>query len=83
MRSLCEDRKERLWVASQDGTLNLLKQGQFSDFTRFAPRGQLTSLVQKADGTLWIGTEGGGVARWKGGHLVSFGKREGLPDETI
>jgi len=36
-----------------------------------------------ADGTLWIGTAGGGLSRLKDERIATFTIREGLPDNTI
>ena len=36
-----------------------------------------------AQGTLWIGTVGGGLSRWRNGQFTAFTTREGLPDNTI
>jgi ligand-binding sensor domain-containing protein/signal transduction histidine kinase len=83
VRCLCEDRAEGLWIGSQDGTLKLLKGGQLSDCTRFTPRGQLTSLAQANDGTLWIGWYGGGVGRLKDGQCNYFQKEHGLRSDIV
>jgi diguanylate cyclase (GGDEF)-like protein len=37
------------------------------------------SLDQSEDGTLWIGTDGGGVVSWDGAKFRHFGRQEGLP----
>jgi ligand-binding sensor domain-containing protein/two-component sensor histidine kinase len=36
------------------------------------------SLLTARDGTLWAGTEGGGLVRYKGGSFRAFGPSEGL-----
>jgi ligand-binding sensor domain-containing protein/signal transduction histidine kinase len=83
VRCLCEDRQEGIWIGSQDGTLKLLKRGQLVDTSPFGPRGQLTSLVQERDGTLWVGTYGGGVGRLKDGRWAFFQKEQGLRSDIV
>lgn len=41
------------------------------------------SLHREKDGTLWIGTLGGGLARLKDGRIANFTKQEGLIDDII
>ena len=43
----------------------------------------IRTLYLDAQGTLWIGTAGGGLSRWRDGQLATFTTREGLPDNTI
>jgi ligand-binding sensor domain-containing protein len=35
------------------------------------------------EGTLWIGTYGGGLNRLQDGKFIRISKEEGLPDDTI
>jgi signal transduction histidine kinase/ligand-binding sensor domain-containing protein/DNA-binding response OmpR family regulator len=42
----------------------------------------IVSLLREADGTLWIGTEGG-LNRLKDGRFVSFRERDGLFDDNV
>ena len=41
------------------------------------------SLYLDSEGTLWIGTAGGGLSWWRQDHMTTFTAREGLPDNTI
>lgn len=80
---LCEDRQEGLWVGTRSGTLQLLRQGEFLAFTNGLPRAPLTALVQEPDGTLWVGSYGGGLGRLKDGHGTIFGRQHGLASDFI
>ncbi len=40
------------------------------------------TLHRDSSGVLWIGTSGG-MARWDGARLASFGRAQGLPDDVI
>lgn len=41
------------------------------------------SLLVSRDGSLWIGTEGGGLVRYRGGRFREYGARDGLSDEFV
>ncbi len=43
------------------------------------PVGETRGLSLAPDGTLWIGTDGGGLLRWDGSRLDRFGNETGLP----
>ncbi len=62
--------------------------GQQYDFKRFSveeglPRSGVYCLLEDSRGFLWIGTEGGGLARFDGREFVSFTVGSGLPDNTV
>jgi ligand-binding sensor domain-containing protein/two-component sensor histidine kinase len=46
-------------------------------------RGWITALCVTADGSLWIGCDGYGLARMKAGTFTHFGEGEGLPNLRI
>ena len=43
----------------------------------------IRSLFEDADGTLWIGTNGGGLNRLKDGRLTAYTTRNGLLDDVV
>jgi hypothetical protein len=45
--------------------------------------GLARSLYEDNDGTLWIGTYGGGLNRLRDGRITTYGTREGLFNDTI
>ena len=48
------------------------------------PSGWIRTLYLDAQGTLWIGTAGGGLSRFaRTDSIATFTMREGLPDNTI
>ncbi|QIF02323.1 two-component regulator propeller domain-containing protein [Roseimicrobium sp. ORNL1] len=73
-----------LWIGSSGG-LHRWEKGE----TRVwgTKDGLLTqsvrSLYRQPDGTLWIGTLGGGLARMKDGRISNYTTREGLIDDII
>ena len=57
-------------------------------FTKYDRQGGLASdlvgtLCEDSEGTLWIGTGGGGLSRLKQGRFCNLTSREGLPDDVI
>ncbi len=82
--ALAEDRQGVLWAGTDRGLLRLeagrftllgLKQGLSGELVR--------SLTTAPNGTLWIGTDGGGVNRLTQGKYTSFTKENGLPGDSI
>ncbi|MGB1316878.1 MAG: two-component regulator propeller domain-containing protein, partial [Flavobacteriales bacterium] len=58
------------------------------NFKRFSieeglPRSGVYCLLEDSRGFLWIGTEGGGLARFDGREFVTYTVGNGLPDNTI
>ena len=58
------------------------------NFTRFSveeglPRSGVYCLLEDSRGFMWIGTEGGGLARFDGREFVTYTIGDGLPDNTI
>jgi signal transduction histidine kinase len=80
--SLCENRGGGMWVGTYNGQLRLLQQGRFTPVNGLAEK-PVTALAQEADGTLWIGSEGGGLARWRHGELSVFTTKDGLRSHLI
>jgi ligand-binding sensor domain-containing protein/two-component sensor histidine kinase len=75
-----------LWVGTQQGLVRF--DGlRFVGLDEAAPpelkRGWITALCVTPDESLWIGCEGYGVARMKGGTFTHFGEAEGLPSLHI
>lgn len=47
------------------------------------PQSQVYALLQDSRGYLWLGTRGGGLARYDGREFVTFNQRNGLKDAYI
>ncbi len=68
--AVLQDRTGLLWIGTQDG-LNRYDGYGFEvyrsdpDDPESLPRDWILSLAEGASGDLWIGTEGGGLARWQ------------------
>jgi signal transduction histidine kinase/ligand-binding sensor domain-containing protein len=82
--SLMEDRRGRLWAATQDGvarhsgrawvTLNLPPE-RLTNFVR--------TLLETPDGAFWFATETGGLWRLHRGQWSHFDKAGGFPSDRI
>lgn len=84
LHALFEDPQGTLWVGSTRGLLRY-QEGQFTRWTGLegAFQEEVLALAADAQGTLFIGTGGGGLKCLRNGQLRSFGKREGLADEQV
>ena len=85
MRALAEDGHGGLWVGGEDGTLSHLTgeaTAAFHPADVKIPQ-SIWSLLAEADGTVWAGTAGGGLLRFRDGVFTRFGVEEGLPDSVI
>jgi len=47
------------------------------------PQSQVNALMQDETGNIWVGTNGGGLARFNGKEFQVFTKKQGLPDNII
>lgn len=81
--SILLDRNNVLWAATEDG-LSRFSNGKFSTFGfKQSPLNQIACLYQDREGSLWLGTMEGGLARLGNGNSVSFSTADGLSDNFI
>ena len=83
-RALHEDADGRLWVGSLLG----LHRRDVSGWVRLdtlpgAPRETVRAFAVSRDGALWMGTNGGGVARYRDGVFTPVTTRDGLPSDVV
>ena len=95
VRTLFEDRSGCLWVGTTNGLSRIDGLNRIDDLskgdiaiTNFTRRDGLTSdsigsLLETAEGDLWITTNGGGLNRLRGDDLAAVTVLDGLPDETL
>ncbi len=73
-----------LWVGSASGVYrwqadSLRKWGRVEGLVS----GNVRALHRDPDGTVWIGTLGGGLSRLREGRVVNYTMREGLVDDVV
>ncbi|MGD2092988.1 MAG: two-component regulator propeller domain-containing protein [Candidatus Aminicenantes bacterium] len=83
--SIYEDRQGTLWIGTDGGGLNSMKNGKFSTYTT---RDGLSSnmirpISEDREGNLWIGTFGGGLNRMKNGKFTIYTTKQGLANNRI
>jgi ligand-binding sensor domain-containing protein/signal transduction histidine kinase len=81
---LFEDRAGGLWVATLEG----LGKWDGSKLRLFTTNDGLSAnivhaIAQDSAGTLWIGTEGGGLNRFQNGRFTAFQRTTGFPSDNI
>jgi ligand-binding sensor domain-containing protein/signal transduction histidine kinase len=86
IRALCQTPDGYLWIGTDEGLarfdgirFNIFDQ---SNTAALHDNGILTLKVG-ADGSLWIGTRGGGLARYKDGLFRGFGVSDGLTNGFV
>jgi signal transduction histidine kinase/CheY-like chemotaxis protein/ligand-binding sensor domain-containing protein len=82
--AILADRRGRIWVGGTEG-LTVLEGGTARTFRTSDGLGDnsVLSLHQDEAGTLWAGTDGGGLSRIKDGAIVTVSVREGLYDSGV
>lgn len=73
-----------LWVATLNGLARFdgIRFKVFGE-TSGLPNIRVLCLSADADGTLWLGTDGGGLVRFRDGVFQSFTQREGLASDIV
>ena len=83
--SLYEDRERDLWIGTDSGGLNLLRDQKFTTYTTSdGLSGNLVRCVfESAQGELWIGTDGAGLNRRTSTGFAHFTTADGLSSNVI
>lgn len=84
--SILQTRDGYLWFTTLGGLVRY-DGVRFTVFNKSNSKGivsnRFTSLCEGADKTLWIGTEGSGVTRYKDGNFETYTMESGLPDRNV
>jgi signal transduction histidine kinase/ligand-binding sensor domain-containing protein len=84
---ITEDQAGTMWVGTQQGTLHRRKSGE-AGFTEFGaaeglPWQKAQTIFCDGPDSLWIGTRGGGLVRFKNGRFKAIKHAQGIPDDDI
>ena len=86
IQAIADDGDGNLWVGTQAGGLNRLRDGQCTAFRKQEKEGlpsdEISSLYLDEQGVLWIGTSIG-LARFHEGKWTRYSTREGLISNNI
>ncbi|MGH9361895.1 MAG: ligand-binding sensor domain-containing protein, partial [Thermoanaerobaculia bacterium] len=84
VRSLLVARDDALWIGSDHGLFRR-HGGRFTEYgpAQGLPPFSIRALAEDAAGTLWVGTEGGGLARLAGGRFEVLTERDGLAGNQV
>lgn len=85
VRAIADDAEGNLWVGTERGGLNRLRDGQFSavSIQPGAANEDISALFMDATGVLWVGTENRGLARLHRGRWTRYTKRDGLASDSV
>lgn len=78
-----EDVREGMWIGTTRGQLLHMKAGTFTALSHRVARGAITALEQEPDGTLWVGSVAGGLARVGADGVSRFSTTNGLLSNEI
>ena len=86
VEAITQTRDGFLWFAMNDGlgrldgvTLEVFDSHNTANF----PVSYVTALVEAPEGSLWVGTAGGGLLRYREGRFEHFGPAEGLGNDQV
>ncbi|HEX8338764.1 MAG TPA: two-component regulator propeller domain-containing protein, partial [Pyrinomonadaceae bacterium] len=86
VRAVTQTRDGYLWVATQAGLARFdgVRFHVFSKRNEPAFRSnECNVLLEGRDGSLWVGTIGGGLLRYAEGRFTAYGRAEGLPTDVV
>lgn len=84
VQALCRGQGEQVWIGTEAG-LSLYDQGRLTAFTEKEGLSNqwINAVFEDTQGTLWVGTYGGGVSRFKNGVWEQLTRANGLPSDRV
>ena len=86
IRALLSDRRGRLWLAKDGGTVLCVEAGKVTQVLTLVETSGGTSaraMAEDAQGSVWISVSTGSVSRIQEGKVQAFGTAEGLPGQDM
>ncbi len=84
--AIVQSRSGYLWIGTQEGLVRF-NGAEFKVFDKGNTQGlrhnRILELFEDSKGSLWIGTEGGGAARYRDGEFKAFGIADGLTNDVV
>jgi ligand-binding sensor domain-containing protein/signal transduction histidine kinase len=80
---LTETADKGVWAGTREGEIWREAHGTWVRETNYAQSYPITAMVEDAQGAMWIGTEGGGLYRFRGGGRTRFAKGGRLLSDWI
>src|SRR5438105_2231372 len=81
--TLAEDWSGQLWIGTMHGVATF-KDGRLARHdTDGFPNAQILSIRVTRDGSIWIGTRGNGLLRYRSGQFRTYGAGDGLPSANV
>jgi len=80
--ALTEDWSGQLWIGTRQGIATLKDGHLFRHDMDGFPTEQILSLCATRDGSVWIGTQGGGLLRYRSGKFRIYTESDGLPSKS-
>jgi len=77
-----EDRQGGLWFGTQNGLVHE-SAGAWTMLAQNLKLHEVRCIAEAADGAIWIGMRGGGVARYQAGIFTQYLQSDGLPDDYV
>ena len=82
--ALFRDREANLWVGTQKGLYRLVQERmEPHPLGQILMNSQITSIMEDGAGSLWVGTNGGGLFRYANRRWTSFTSLDGLSDDSV
>lgn len=86
VKAILQTRDGYIWFTTLDGLVRF-DGVRFTVFNTANSNGvisnRMSSLCEDAEGTLWAGTDDGGLTRYQDGEFRTYTVKEGLPDNRI
>ena len=83
VRAIVEDHDGNIWIGETTG-LSRLHNGTIHNITKDQGFAQaVRCLFVDREGTLWVGTSGGGLFSFRDGKVITFSTEEGLTGEMV
>ena len=81
IHAIAQDQAGRLWLGTEQGLF--CYDSQFQKQEVYFPSCEIRALLVDRHGTLWIGTTGHGLARFRDGEFTSYQRVHGLANDDV